>query len=106
VFDNPSAQASTIFARMANACALVARRDQRASCSRSTSVNVSCAFGRPGRGPSQSPSHRSRANRLRHLPTVIVVTPRSAATRSYTTPGSAHASTIFARTAARDDPPP
>ena len=46
------------------------------------------------------------ANRLRHLPTVIVVTPRSAATRSYTTPGSAHASTIFARTASRADPPP
>ena len=38
-------------------------------------------------------------------PRVIVVTPRSAASRSYTTSGSAHASTIFARTANRTDSP-
>ena len=105
VFDRPSAQASTIFARSANACAVFARRDHRVSCSRSASVTTSSAFGRPDRRPSTSPSHRARANRLRQAPTVIVVTPSSAASRSYTTPGSAHASTIFARTANRADSP-
>jgi hypothetical protein len=104
--DNPSAQASTIFDRSANACAVRARRDQRLNCSRSASVSTSSAFGRPDREPSVRPSHRARANRLRHNPTVIVVTPSSAASPSYTTPGSAHASTIFARTANRADPSP
>jgi hypothetical protein len=32
----PSAQANTIFGRNANACADLARRDQRTSCARST----------------------------------------------------------------------
>ena len=104
-FDHPSAQASTIFDRSANACAVFARRDHRVSCSRSASVNTSSAFGRPGRRPSTSPAHRAWANRLRQAPTVIVVTPSSPRRRSYTTPGSAHASTIFARTANRADPP-
>jgi hypothetical protein len=80
--DRPPAQASTIFERNASDCAVVARRDQRVNCSRSASVNTNCAFGRPGRRPSVSPSHRAWLNRLRHLPTVIVVTPSSAATRS------------------------
>jgi hypothetical protein len=57
--DNPPAQASTIFERTASACAVFARRDQRVNWSRSASVNTSCAFGRPGRRPSVSPSHRA-----------------------------------------------
>jgi hypothetical protein len=104
--DSPSAQANTILARTANDCAVLARRDQRINRSRSASLSTSAAFGRPDRRSSTNPAQRPAANRLRHLPTVMVVTPRSAATRSYTTPGSAHASTIFARTANRADPPP
>ena len=59
LFVAPSAQASTIFARSANACAVFARRDHRVSCSRSASVSTSSAFGRPGRG------HRSSRPRPR-----------------------------------------
>ncbi len=43
----PSAQASTIFDRSANACADLARRDQRTSCSRSPSLSTNSALGRP-----------------------------------------------------------
>jgi len=103
LFESPAAQASTILDRNANTCEVFARRDQRVNCSRSSSVNTSSAFGRPIRSTSHNPSSRDSANRLRHLPTVIAVTPRSAANRSYTTPGSAQASTIRARTANRDE---
>jgi hypothetical protein len=44
--DRPSAHANTIRPRNANAWELLARRDQRASVSRSSSVNTSSAFGR------------------------------------------------------------
>jgi hypothetical protein len=80
--DRPSAQASTIFDRSANAWAVTARRDHRVSCSRSSPVTTSSAFGRPDRRPSTSPSHRDRANRFRQAPTVIVVTPNSPASCS------------------------
>jgi len=43
----PPAHASTIFDRNANDCADFARRDQRNNCSRSSTVNVNSAFGRP-----------------------------------------------------------
>src|SRR5512144_1390285 len=43
----PSAHASTIRDRNANACADFARRDQRTSCSRSSSVRTNDVFGRP-----------------------------------------------------------
>jgi hypothetical protein len=43
----PVAQASTIRHRRANAWELLARRDQRVSVSRSSSVKLNGAFGRP-----------------------------------------------------------
>ena len=43
----PPAHASTISDRNANDCADFARRDQRNNCSRSSSVNLNSAFGRP-----------------------------------------------------------
>ena len=43
----PWAQANTIFDRDAKNCADFARRDQRTSCSRSSSDNTNSAFGRP-----------------------------------------------------------
>src|SRR5512144_971612 len=43
----PSAHASTIRDRNANACADFARRDQRTSCSRSSLVRTNEALGRP-----------------------------------------------------------
>ena len=45
---------------------------------RSTSASA-IVRGRPGRGSSSSPSSRSVANRLRHLPTVSRVIPSSSA---------------------------
>jgi hypothetical protein len=99
-----SAQPNTMRDRNASACADFARRDHRINCARAVSVSTKSAFGRPGRSSSVSPLSRSLANRLRHLSTVVLVTPSSAATRSYTTPGSAHANTIAARTAIRDEP--
>ena len=39
--------ASTIFDRNAKACADFARRDHRSNCSRSSSLNINSAFGRP-----------------------------------------------------------
>ena len=48
LFDAPgAAHANTILDRNANACADLARRDQRSSCARSPSDNVNSAFGRP-----------------------------------------------------------
>jgi hypothetical protein len=48
VFDAPgAAHANTILDRNANACADLARRDQRSSCARSASDNSNTAFGRP-----------------------------------------------------------
>ena len=46
----PSAQASTILQRSANACADVARRASRVNCSRSSLVKTNSALGRPVRG--------------------------------------------------------
>jgi hypothetical protein len=43
----PVAQASTIRQRSANAWALLARRDQRPSVARSSSVKINGALGRP-----------------------------------------------------------
>ncbi len=64
-----------IFDRSANTCVEDDRRAHRSNWSRSTSVNTSSAFGRPGRGRSTNPSSRDSANRRRTLWTVIVVTP-------------------------------
>ncbi len=47
LLSRPSAHASTILDRNARDCADFARRDQRNNCSRSSSVNVNSAFGRP-----------------------------------------------------------
>src|SRR5674476_476268 len=47
LLSTPSAHASTIRERNANACDDFARRDHRVSCSRSSSVNTSSTFGRP-----------------------------------------------------------
>src|SRR3981189_532939 len=49
LFVEPSAHASTIRARNANACEVFARRVHRDRVSRSTSDNTSSAFGRPER---------------------------------------------------------
>src|SRR5213078_4476461 len=49
LFVTPSAHASTILARSANACEVFARRVHRSSVSRSTSDRTSSAFGRPER---------------------------------------------------------
>ena len=98
LFCLPSAQASTILARKASACADVARGAHPVSWPRSASVSSSPAFGRPGRAASASPASPAAANWRRHLPTVSGDTPSSAATCSFTAPGSAHASTIRART--------
>lgn len=46
-FVPPSAQVSTIFARIARYWAVFARRAHRTSCARSASVSTSSAFGRP-----------------------------------------------------------
>ena len=54
--------------------------------------------GCPGRGSSASPSSRAATNRARHLPTICGVTPSLAATSLFAVP-SAHASTIFDRSA-------
>ena len=54
--------------------------------------------GRPGRCSSVSPSSRRAANRPRHLLTVAGSIRRSAAACLFESP-SAHASTIFARSA-------
>jgi hypothetical protein len=53
----PSAQASTILDRNANACDDLRRRDQRSSCSRSSSVSTSGAFGCPVRAIPQSSTY-------------------------------------------------
>lgn len=103
LLSNPSAQPSTIRHRSASACAEDARRAHRSNWDRSASVRSSAAFGRPERARSTSPSARSAANRRRTELTVIGETPRSRATRAYTAPGSAHASTIRARVPNRDD---
>jgi hypothetical protein len=101
----PSAQASTIFARSASAWDVFARRAHRVSWSRSASVSTSPAFGRPGRALSARPPTPETANRSRHFRTVSVASPSSAATPEFPPdPGSAHASTIRARSAARADP--
>ena len=47
VLSMPRAHDNTIFDRSASACADFARRDQRTSCSRSSSVNTNSVFGRP-----------------------------------------------------------
>jgi len=47
LFVAPVAQASTIRHRNANAWALLARRDQRTSVSRSSLVKINGALGRP-----------------------------------------------------------
>jgi hypothetical protein len=47
LFVAPVAHASTIRQRNANAWELLARRDQRTSVSRSSSVKINGAFGRP-----------------------------------------------------------
>lgn len=54
--------------------------------------------GTPGRGSSVNPSSRSRANRARHLLTVLRLTPSRAATARLLPP-CAQASTIRARSA-------
>jgi hypothetical protein len=54
VFDRPSAHASTILDRSASACAEVRRRAHRCSCSRSSLVSSSTAFGRPVRATHHS----------------------------------------------------
>jgi hypothetical protein len=54
VFDPPSAQAKMIFDRNARDWAEDARRAHRVSCSRSSLVRISGAFGRPDRGMLQS----------------------------------------------------
>ena len=61
--------------------------------------------GVPAVGLSIKPSTPATSNRLRHLATVVTVTPRSAATRAGTAADSANANTILARIARRDDPP-
>lgn len=60
VFGFPSAQPSTIRHRWARACADVARRDQRTSVSRSSSVNVTSAAGCPSRAT--PPVHKYSSN--------------------------------------------
>jgi hypothetical protein len=47
LLSTPSAQASTMRARRANACAVLRRSVNATSCSRSDSLNTSCAFGLP-----------------------------------------------------------
>jgi hypothetical protein len=106
LLDKPSAHASTIFDRSASTCEVLARRDQRTSWS-----PLRIRQHQPRLGPVRPlaitrPSTRAAANRLRQLPTVTVVTPRSAAIRSYTAPGSAHRSTICARIASLRDAAP
>ena len=105
LLDIPAAHANTIRDRNANACADLARRDQRCSCSRSVSDSTRSALGRPVLGLSSKPSTPETSNRLRHLATVATDTPRSAATRAGTATGSANANTILARIARRADPP-
>ena len=58
--------------------------------------------GRPGRGSSTSPSSRVATKRARHLFTVFGITPRSAATCLFDTPGVAQANTIRDRSANAD----
>ena len=67
----------------------------------STSSTLSSRIdgGRPGLGSSTKPSSRIRANRPRHLFTVLRATPRSAATWALGTPGSVQANTIRDRNA-------
>lgn len=62
LFVAPDAQASTIRARTANACADFARRDQRTNRFRSPAVSTNSAFGRPG------PSQRRSPRRDRDVP--------------------------------------
>ena len=70
----------------------------------SSTLSSKIEGGRPGRGSSTYPSRRLSTNRRRHLLTVFGDTPRSAATREFIAPGTAHASTIHdRRTNARDD---
>ena len=57
LFDNPAAQPSTIRARYANACDEDRRAAHRCSCSRSASVNVNSAFGRPLRSMKQNSTY-------------------------------------------------
>ena len=49
-----TAHANTIRERNANACAVLRRRAHACSCSRSASLNLICAFGRPAIVPSLS----------------------------------------------------
>ena len=104
LFAAPSAQASTIRARIARYCAVWARRAHRVSCARSSSVSTSSAFGRPARCSSSSPTRRCLANRERHLPTVATLTESRRATAAFGRP-SAHASTIRTRSANRPPSP-
>src|ERR1700689_1737849 len=87
-------------------CAIEARDQCVASAGISSRVAVMTSStlssridgGRPGRGSSCRPSSLAAMNRPRQRPTVDSSTPRSAAT-CLLVPPSAHASTIFARSA-------
>lgn len=57
LLSRPSAHASTIRDRNANACDDFARLDQRTSCARSSSVNTNSALGRPVLGIPQSKTY-------------------------------------------------
>src|SRR6267143_1967871 len=67
LFVEPSAHASTIFDRSANACEVFARRVHRDRVSRSTSDNTSSAFGRPERAIIQFYTTYSTHQQLRTL---------------------------------------
>jgi hypothetical protein len=98
----PSAQPSTIFERIARTCADVARRAHRCNTARSSSVTVNSALGRPVRTSSLNASSPPRAKAARHLRTVPTAIPSSRDTCALLAPGSAQASTIFARIASLD----
>jgi hypothetical protein len=57
LLSSPSAHPNTMRERNARACADFLRRDQRTSCSRSSSLNTNAALGRPVRGMPQSTIH-------------------------------------------------
>jgi hypothetical protein len=72
LFDNPSAQANTIFERTANACAVFARRDQRLTAPARPRC-TSPAFGRPGPLAIDQAVAAVPSEPLAPHPTVIVV---------------------------------
>lgn len=86
LFVPPSAHHSTIFARSARYCAVFARRAQHVNSARSASDSTSTGLRRPGRRASVRPASRRVANRERHLRTVSVLTPKSAATAVFDAP--------------------